>query len=341
MNSAERVIEVLNGRIPDRVPYAEMFIDEKVIDKIKPGMSYEDFVDYADIDIATCLTVAEPSDKIQWIDKKNGLWKDRWGAIQKNDGNVISVIQEPAVINSLEDLKNYIPPDPEKASVIESARRLVKRFKGRRAVGVVGEAVFAPIQYMRAGLQNLVFDFYDRPELIHGMAEIVADYHAKLYRKLIGIGVEIVFLGDDYSAKTGPMISPEHLEEFIMPGFRKVVKAIKDAGGYCIKHTDGNIWKLIPMLVDAGVDMLGPLESPYMDLAEVRDKCNIGVMGNVNVDLLGRGTPQEVKSATEKLILELSPRGRFILSSGNSISSAVRPENFMAMIETVKKYSIY
>ena len=55
MNSAERVIEVLNGRIPDRVPYAEMFIDEKVIDKISPGMSYEDFADYANMDIVTLI----------------------------------------------------------------------------------------------------------------------------------------------------------------------------------------------------------------------------------------------------------------------------------------------
>jgi uroporphyrinogen decarboxylase len=336
MSSAKRVFDVLDGKIPDRVPYAEMFIDEKVINKIQLGMSYEDFADYADIDIVTCLTVAEPPEKTQWADRENGIWRDKWGALQKNDGNVVSVIQEPAVIGSMDDLRNYTPPDPGKASVLESAERLVKRFKGNRAVAVVGEEVFAPMQYMRAGLQNLVFDFYDRPELVHGMAEIAADYHAALYRKLIGMGVEIVFLGDDYASKSGPMISPEHMEEFIMPGLRKVVGAVKDAGGYCVKHTDGDIWKIAPLLVSAGVDMLGPLESPYMDLADVRQKCGVGVMGNVSVDLLARGTPDEVRAATEKLLAELAPGGRFILSSGNSISSAVRPENFMAMIETVR-----
>ncbi|OGV50164.1 MAG: hypothetical protein A2017_18550 [Lentisphaerae bacterium GWF2_44_16] len=338
MNSYERVMAVLRGEIPDRVPYGEMFIDEKVINKIKPGMSYEDFIDYADIDIVTCLTVAEPPDKIQWVDKASGLWRDKWGALQKNDGDVVSVIQEPAVINSMEDLENYISPDPAKASVLESAAMLIKRFKGKRAIAVVGEEIFAPIQYMRAGLQNLVFDFYDRPELVHEMAQITTNYHVELYKKLIEMGVEIVFLGDDYAGKGGPMISPDHLEEFIMPGFRKVVKAIKDSGGYCIKHTDGDIWKIIRLFTDTGIDIMGPLESPYMNLAEVRDRCNVGVMGNVNVDLLGRGTSEEVKVATKKLIREVSPGGRFILSSGNSISSAVKPENFMVMIETVKTY---
>lgn len=50
-------------------------------------------------------------------------------------------------------------------------------------------------------------------------------------------------------------------------------------------------WKILPLLAGTGVDMFGPLESPARELDEVRDKFNIGVMGNVNVDLLGRALP--------------------------------------------------
>ena len=55
MTSTERVLAVLEGQIPDRVPYMEIFIDPKVIDSIQPGMSEEDLFDHADIDVVTCL----------------------------------------------------------------------------------------------------------------------------------------------------------------------------------------------------------------------------------------------------------------------------------------------
>ncbi len=341
MNSRERVFTALDGGTPDRVPYAEMFIDHKVMDALMPGCAADEFIEKYDIDIVTCLTMAEPPDRIRWVDRGEGLWCDKWGALQKNDGNVISVIQDPPVIASIDDLKTYRPPNPDDASVVAEVERLVTRFKGERAIAVVGEEVFAPIQYMRAGLQTLVMDFYDQPDLVHAMVDIAAEYHCALYRKLIGIGAEIIFLGDDYSAKGGPMISPEHFDEFLLPGFRKVVTAIKEAGGYVIKHTDGDCWKMLPLMRNAGVDMFGPLESPYMDLAKVRDTLDVGVMGNVNVDLLGRGGVEEVRAETRALIRQTSAGGRHILSSGNSISNAVRPENFVAMVETVRAHGSY
>ncbi len=341
MNSLERVLATLQGKTPDRVPYGEMFIDQKIMNALMPGCSYDEFIEHYDVDIVTCLTMAEQPENIHWIDKSQGLWQDKWGAVQKNDGNVISVIQEPPVLSSFDDIKNYVPPDPDKATVIAEVARLVKQYKGKRAIAVVGEEVFAAPQYMRAGLQTLIYDFFDQPELVHAMVDIAATYHAKLYGKLIGMGADIIFLGDDYTAKSGPMISPEHFREFMLPGFRKVVKAIKDAGGYVIKHTDGDCWKLLPMMAETGVDMFGPLESPYMDLARVRDELNVGAMGAVNIDLLGRGTPEEIKAYTLKTIRDFSTGGRHILSSANSISTAVNPANFVAMVETVRKYGAY
>lgn len=341
MNSRERILAVLKGETPDRLPYAEMFIDYSVMNGLLPGCTTDEFIEHYDIDMATCLTMAERPETIHWINKDEGLWRDKWGATQKNDGNVISVVQEPAALSCMDDLKSYTPPNPKDASVLEEVKRLVGLYKGRRAIGVVGEEVFAPIQYMRAGLQPLAYDFYDQPEFVHAMVDIAAEYHSALYRELVGLGADIIFLGDDYCAKVGPMINPDLFEEFFLPGFKKVVRAIKDAGGYVVKHTDGACWKILPLMSDTGVDMFGPLESPYMELDEVRDKLNIGVMGNVNVDLLGRGTTDDVRKSTLDIIRKVSPGGRHILASGNSISNAVKPENFAAMLDTVREFGNY
>ena len=75
MTSQQRMLAALQGNPVDRVPIMEMFIDHKVIHKICPGMSYEDFIDYADMDAVTCLTMADSPENINWIDKERGIWR--------------------------------------------------------------------------------------------------------------------------------------------------------------------------------------------------------------------------------------------------------------------------
>jgi len=340
MTSRERIFAALKGEIPDRIPLMEMSIDPKVIDKICPGMSYEDFIDYADMDAVTCLTMTEDASSINWVDKERGIWRDKWGALQQLTEDVISVIMPPARIETEVDLATYEPPDPLKSPVIKKVKQLVNRFKGKRAIVVVGEAVFAPSQYLRGGLANLMIDYALRPEIVHKIARIGVEYHVELYRRLIAEGVEVVLLGDDYAGKNGPFMSPSHFEKYIMPGLKTVVSAVKDAGAFCIHHTDGNIWKIIDMLVSTGLDMLGPLEPAYMKLDEVRKYCGgrVGVMGNVDVDILSRGSVEDVENETKELLRRVSPLGGHILSSSNTICSSVRPENFMAMLKTVQRY---
>ena len=343
MTSRERVICALEGRIPDRVPVVEMFIDPQAMDALCPGLSYEDFIEYAEMDAVTCLTMAEDAAHIDWVDEEKHIWRDKWGALQRLTEDVISVVWPPPRIETEDDLANYDPPDPLTASVVEQAKRLVERFKGRKAIAVVGEASFAPSQYLRAGLANLMMDYALRPEFVGELAKIGLEYHVELYRKLIEEGVEIVILGDDYAGKTGPFMSPAHFEQFILPSLKTLVGVIKDAGAYCIKHTDGNIWQLMDMLIASGVDMLGPLEPAYMALDEVRQYSGgkVGVMGNVDVDLLIRGSAADVRAATKEILRRVSPLGGHILSSGNTISSGVPGENFMAMLETAREYGRY
>jgi uroporphyrinogen decarboxylase len=97
-------------------------------------------------------------------------------------------------------------------------------------------------------------------------------------------------------------------------------------------------------LVGTGLDCLGPLEPvPGMELDAVLQRYpgKITVMGNVDVDLLSRGSVEDVVRATKKLLATVSVNGGHIMSSGNSISSSVKPENFLAMVRTTKEFGKY
>jgi len=147
----------------------------------------------------------------------------------------------------------------------------------------------------------------------------------------------VVILTDDYAFKTGTLMSREQFERFVLPWLARGVEAVHDAGGLCVKHTDGDISEIIDLIVETGIDGIGPLEpAAGMDLIEVQSTWGdrVSVVGNVDVDLLCRGATDEVIRTTESLVCGLAARGGHVLSSGNTITSPVQPANFRAMINT-------
>jgi uroporphyrinogen decarboxylase len=99
------------------------------------------------------------------------------------------------------------------------------------------------------------------------------------------------------------------------------------------------------MIVDSGIDCLDPIDPQAgMDLAKVKAQYGhrIALKGNVDCGLLMTfGTPDEVVEATKEALRQGAPGGGFILSSSNSIHSAVKPENYQALLDTWKAYGQY
>ncbi len=344
MNSRDRVFAVLEGKIPDRVPLMEMSVDHKVIEGLYPGLSYLDFVEKSDYyDVVTSLTGIVPP-KLDWVDEKKQIFRDKWGALQQFTGEALPHVIQPPRIEEEEDLNDYIPPNPNNPYIMDEIRTMVKRFKDKKAIAFVGEDVFAVPQYLRGGPEELFCDIKLNPKMLKKMVKIAKEYHIELYRNVIAEGVEIIVLGDDYGSNMAPLISPFDFEDFFLPGMKEIIREVKKAGAYVIKHSDGNIWKLFDQLVSAGMDMLGPLQlSATMELEKVKDKMpiNMGVMGNIEVDVLTRGTVEDVINATKDCLRKVSPGGRHIISSGNTVTREVPPENLKAMIETVHEFGRY
>ncbi|MCK5802240.1 MAG: hypothetical protein KAI66_05380 [Lentisphaeria bacterium] len=344
MNSRERIFATLEHRQADRVPIAEMWIDPKIVQAIVPGArDSNDLVEHLDLDMVTALTMVYEPEEVEWVDREDGLFRDKWGALQHLTQEAIPVPALPARIETTEDLARYTPPDPTKSPVIDKVRQLRARFPDK-AVAVVAESGWAPAVFLRGGIENLFMDLALRPEFAKELMGVGAAYYSELLPLTIAAGADVVFLGDDYSDRTGPMMSPAMFEELILPHDTAVVGAIKKAGAYCIKHVDGDIRKIMDWLVGTGLDGLGPLEDvPGMELDRIFERYpgRIALMGNVSVDLLSRGTVEEVVAATKRLLADVSAKGPHIMSSGNTIASCVNPENYAAMVRTTQECGVY
>lgn len=241
-------------------------------------------------------------------------------------------------------LDRYCPPDPVfDGQRLDRFRQVVDRYKGKKAIIAHSRAVFADSWYLR-GLPEYMMDLVLNPDLVRRIGAIVVEHNVERARQLIQAGIDIIQLGDDYAYKSGPFMSPKHFVEFVLPGLQTVVKFIKDQGVYCIKHTDGDIWSIIEPIVNTGIDCLGPLEpGAKMDLYKVKQQYGdrVCVLGNVDVDLLSRGSVDAVQQETRRLIERVAPGGGYILSSGNTISYSVKAENFLAMLQTAQEFNPY
>ncbi|MBP7494011.1 MAG: hypothetical protein KA771_00815 [Spirochaetales bacterium] len=340
-NSKKRVEAVLKGEIPDRVPMYELTINPSVVDRLNPGMSYYDFIEYYDYDAVGPNVTWDGLGRVKWIDEEKQVFLDRWGVVRRFTTDVIPVPLE-GPIKSARDLVQYTPPNPLEEPLLEKVEELVSRFKGRRATFILGRDGWTG-SYMLRGMENLLIDMMEDPPLVRDIVEMQIEYYKVVHRKVLEMGIDIIHLVDDYAYSSGPLMSPDMFEEFLLPGLETIVQDIKGHGGFCMKHTDGRIWKILEGIVSTGIDGIGPLEPEAgMDLHEVKERFpSLTVMGNVSCDLLGRGTSGEVEDEVKRLLKNCMPGGRFILSSGNSIASSTLPENLLTMIETAKTYGVY
>jgi len=336
VNSLERMIAALERRVPDRVPYFECVIDQRVMQALLPGCDYFQFNDWIGMDNAGLNRSSWSRDNVEYVDKARGLFRDKWGVIRAfGPESTPAPIEGP--IKRPEDLKTYKPPDPEADDVLAGIPEVVARYKGKKAITAICRDAFFNPAFLRGTTQYLM-DLIDNPGLVHDLVEITLSYDIRAMQRAVAAGVDVVVFGDDYADKNSTLMSPRHFREFILPGLKRCVDAAHRAGAYVVKHSDGNIMPILDMIVETGIDALNPLEpAAGMDIGLLKERYGkrIALIGNIDCGyVLSQASVEEVRRVTRETIRKAAPGGGYCLSSSNSIHSSVKPENFMAMIET-------
>ncbi|RPJ42140.1 MAG: hypothetical protein EHM21_13195 [Chloroflexi bacterium] len=153
------------------------------------------------------------------------------------------------------------------------------RWKQRDHVLVLGVNCSTTGFYWRArewmGTEGVSYGWYDQPALMHEMMEFIADFTMEVSRPVLEeIAPDFMFINEDMAMKNGPLLSPRTYKTFIFPHMKRMVDFFKSYGvRYVIVDTDGNSEALIPLLMDAGVDGIWPLErASDMDPLAIRKK---------------------------------------------------------------------
>jgi uroporphyrinogen decarboxylase len=249
------------------------------------------------------------------------------------------------MIKSEKDLEGYVPPDPDEEWRYDYVKKLVKRFKGHRAVYAHATDVFDIAKESLLGDESYFEAMIKNPDLIDQVNGIVLDYNLRYIKNSIEMGIDYFYITGDFAMTKGPFVSPKHTARFLTPALKKQVELCHSMDIPVIKHTDGNIWPIFDLILETGIDAIHPIDPMSgMDLGEVKEKYGerVCLCGNVNCGpTLSWGSVEEVRQEVKECIRKAGTGGGYICTSSNSVHSGVKPENYVAMVEAIREFGNY
>ena len=226
------------------------------------------------------------------------------------------------------------PKDWESRCKLWKNRKIPLRMWGDREAGF-----FGPLRNLM-GVENLCMAFYDEPELIEEMMEDRADLIISILDKILkGTDFDFFVFWEDMAYKNGPLLSPELFKKFMVPKYKKVTDFLRSKGvDIILVDSDGDITKLIPLWLEAGVNGMWPFEVQCgMDVVKLRKQYgnDLLMVGGIDKRVISQGK-KEIDEEIEKIFPILS-KGGFIPWPDHSIPPNASLDNFLYFMNRLEK----
>ncbi len=217
-------------------------------------------------------------------------------------------------------------------------------------MGGFGGNIIEEYQILK-GYSNSMLDFVADPNFAEALIRKLSEVHLtnlEKYLQAVSKYIQIIQMGDDLGMQSGPQISLDLYQTYIKPAHKKIYKYVKNNSDlFVFLHSCGAIYDFIPDLIDAGVDILNPVQftAANMDSSKLKkefgDKITFWGGGVDTQKVLPFGTPEEVIEQVEEQIKILSPGGGFVFTPVHNIQANVPVDNIIALYETINKNRNY
>jgi uroporphyrinogen decarboxylase len=367
MNPRERFERIINHQNADRIPIDIggwlCGIRPLALKKLKEYLNIKGESDhwYKDLDIRILEKFDIDFRRITAKGPKNfkpkrlsdGTYFDEWGIGRKYIAGDEQIVHFPLKDATIDDIENYSWPDPTSPGRVDGLLEEVKKLYYDTDYVIVAQANVAGVFELSCwlcGFERILMDLALNPEFIHKLYSKILELQLKYvenYYSVIGKYIHIVQLGDDIGTQNGPFFSLDFYREFVKPYEKKYISAIKQfTTAKIFMHTCGSVYDFIPDLIDAGVDILNPVQTRAKRMEPERLKKDFGnqIVFHGAIDeqrVLPFGTPDDVKKEVKYKIEILGKNGGYILAPSHNIQDDTPPENIVAMLDAALEYGKY
>ena len=353
----QRLLDAFKRKKVDRVPNFEVLIEDTHVQKLLGRLAGNTLSFGGDpakgVSEGEGARPMKPDDYIELcriIGQDAIIVEAIWTPFRKRrpDGTVGGLIADRSIKNRADFQRLVVLPDEKdieaKMVFVREYRQALDRSGTRIGFCVLFSAFFQTLYEFVIGLEDTMKMVYEDRGFIEELLEVSADWCAKFCAAAVKNGVDFVWTADDVAFKTGLFLPPAIMREIWLPRLKKIHAPALAAGKPVMFHSDGNVEELIPMLLEAGVDCLNPLDPYGVDYRELKKKfgSRICLSGNIDIEFpLAHGTPADVEKDVREHMEALKPGGGYVCSSSHSIVNYVPHENIIAMLNAIHRYGQY
>jgi uroporphyrinogen decarboxylase len=346
MNSKERVNLTVNYIEPDRVPVYASYVPEEA-SKLKAYFRNDDF-DEVLLELGNDMVQLGYGFLNGYYLKEDDEYYDDWGCkwkyFENASGRYSEIIEHP-----LEDktrLDSYKIPDPEEPGQYEHGRQIIQKY-GRDywIFACIACSMFESSFGLR-GLDNLLMDMVEDKDFVHALFDKVMQYPLVAGRKLIEMGIDMLWTGDDVGTQRGLIMSPETWREFMKPRFAKLFSEFRklNPNVKIAYHSCGNCEAILDEMVEIGLDIINPIQPACMNPEYIKKRYGkkLVLWGGVDIqNLLPFGTKAEIDAYVKKLIADCGVGGGFIISPAHNVQGDTSIENILQFYKAAREFGRY
>ncbi len=239
------------------------------------------------------------------------------------------------------DLDDYPWPDPKYLD-FTNVYKEIDKFQDKMVFTGLWSCFFHNVCDF-FGMENYFMKMYDCPEVVEALTERITDFYVAGNEKFFsGLGdrADVMFFGNDFGTQLDLFISPEQFRRFILPSFKRLIAVGKKYNKKIMLHSCGSIYRIIPDLIDAGVDILHPIQAQAAgmsadDLAQYKN--DLAFVGGIDAQsFFVNATPEEMKDEVCRVRKILGP-SIVISPSHEEVLPNIPPANLVAMAQAAKE----
>ena len=362
MDSREKIIRTLKREKHNKVPfYFEFCPSLRKVFEEKTGAKAEDYQYYFKFDIVSAdgdlfgspLTFLESSGDFGRYYKNTDMTNvtvNEWGLGIRTGTfeHFWRLIHPLENVDTVDGLLEYpFPEISQNQKIYDDYAAKVKELHSKGLVVLatgnsIGGAVFWPAYKLR-GMEKILIDMYDNEQYLEVLLDKVVEVTIEHSLKKVQYGIDIILLADDYGTQNDLLVSPLLWEKWFKERLRKVIKSIKAANPDILVafHSDGAIEKIIPHLIDIGVDILNPVQPECMDFDKIfkayGDRLSFwGTVGTQTT--MPFGSPDEVEEVVKRNIEIAGNYGGLLMGPTHLLEPEVPWDNIIALVDAMEKY---
>jgi len=206
-----------------------------------------------------------------------------------------------------------------------------------------GFAHFAEYLSWLMGYETLCYALFDQRDLIQAIMNRVLELNRAMIRTMLQFPrVKIIWGSDDMGFRTGTLISPADLRQFVLPAHKEMAKLSHDAGRPYLLHSCGQLADIMDDLInDVRIDAKHSFEDTIEDVVATKRKYGdrIAILGGIDVDFLCRSGEGQIRRRVRQTLEACFPGGGYCLGTGNSVANYIPLENYLVMLDEGRRFT--